>query len=133
MQGKVVDFAIIFDPLESILELLVAKIAPQGSKSSINQAAAEWIRFSPIGVSFETKREGEGGDTAQVQISAWLSAHFAKLLQLTEGRTKLPCLPGVIVQGHTWSMVIAVMKEERSSYKVLFPYDPGKSSRRPEV
>ena len=111
MQGKVVDFAMIFDPLYSISEIIVDKIASQGSKSSINQSAADWVRFTPIGISFETKRQGEGGDTAHVQISTWLSAHFAKLLQLTDRRTKLPCLLGLIVQGHTWSMVIAVMKE----------------------
>ena len=111
MQGKVVDFAMIFDPPYSISEIIVDKIASQGSKSSINQSAAEWVRFTPIGISFETKRQGEGGDTVYVPISTWLSAHFAKLLQLIDRRTKLPCLLGLIVQGHTWSMVIAVIKE----------------------
>jgi hypothetical protein len=60
------DIAIVVDPPQPILGRLVAKVASLSSKSSINQTAAEWIRFSPIGVSFKTKRKGEEGGTAQV-------------------------------------------------------------------
>ena len=76
---------------------MVDEIDSRGSKWFINQSAAQWVRFIPIGISFETKRQAERGVTTHVQISTRLSAHFAKLLQFTNMRTKLPYLLGLIV------------------------------------
>jgi hypothetical protein len=74
---------------------------------SITQTMAEYARFTPLSVSIETKRGAIGEGEAHIQLALWVSAHYAKLRQLTEKGTQMPWLPLLKVQGHDWKFLLA--------------------------
>jgi len=60
-----------------------------------------------IDLSIETKRGDIDEDKANTQLGTWVSAHFAKLSQLTRGDGHLPLLPMIMIQGNKWEFMIA--------------------------
>ncbi|RMJ10060.1 hypothetical protein CDV36_010315 [Fusarium kuroshium] len=100
----------------------------------------------PIAVSIETKKTGEGWENARLQMQVWSAAHWQFLRKLLELRQrvseeisrigqqaigaaatdpeptpvvgyKLPdFLPGIIIQGHDWHLVITT----REGDKIIF-------------
>jgi len=114
MASKMVDYALCID-LDTSADMhgrIIERLRAEG-KSSINHTAAEYVRFKPIAVSIETKRGNVDEDRMYVQLGMWLSAHFARLRQLTGSDCQLPALPVVIVQGHNWSLMIAEVGADR--------------------
>jgi hypothetical protein len=108
LQSKMVDYAMIISPQDdpSFHERIIHTLKSTSS-SSINHTAADYIRFTPIAVSIETKRAAIDEDAANIQLGMWVCAHFARLRQLTSETTSLPTLPLIIVQGHQWKLMIA--------------------------
>lgn len=84
-----VDYALVIEP-DSMTESNLQDMMMARGLSSLNHADSEYLRFVPIGVSMETKRAGIDEDRAEVQVSTWIKAHFAKLKQLAPGSTRLP-------------------------------------------
>jgi hypothetical protein len=109
MQAKMVDYALIIESSGVMQSRILSTLRVEG-KPSINHTNTEHIRFTPIAVSIETKRGAIDEDSANVQLSVWVSAHFARLRQLSQGKAKLPILPLVVIQGHDWKMMVAEAK-----------------------
>ena len=131
MQSKLVDYAIMVDSNTEFKDRIVARLSRrpaipvQRVAPSINSTSAEWIRFNPIAVSIETKREADHRDLADVQLGIWTVSHFLKLQQLTQdpSTAKLPVLPVISVVGHQWRLMLAYMtpgpRLEMLSYVLL--------------
>ncbi|KAL8917567.1 MAG: hypothetical protein Q9208_007850 [Pyrenodesmia sp. 3 TL-2023] len=113
---KLVDFAIMVRPQESspLEDALERKCASMPSKT-INQTDASYIRNNPIAISMEIKRPAGNEDVSVVELQTWVAAHFNMLKVLlssnnASGKSELPILPLIQVQGHTWSLWIAEFK-----------------------
>jgi len=106
VQSKMVDYAMVIRPAKDLL-YRIKDLLRENDGFSINQTDARYVRFKPIGLSIETKRGGIDEDKANTQLGTWVSAHFAKLSQLTRGDGHLPLLPLILIQGHTWEFMIA--------------------------
>ena len=121
MQSKMVDYAIVInpsqeftgDPSKNLHNHIIEKLRFEKAGASINQTAAEWVRFRPIGVNVETKKGAVGEDEAHVQLGTWLTAQYSRLRQLMPGKvkTKLPSFPVLSVQGQRWLLMIACIRE----------------------
>ena len=123
MQSKMVDYAIVINPSRDFTEdasaslhkHIIEKLRVEGIGASINQTAADYVRFKPIGVNIETKKGAVGEDEAHLQVGTWLTAQYARLSQLlsTKGKTKtrLPSFPVLSVQGQRWLLMIAHMND----------------------
>jgi hypothetical protein len=119
-------------------------LLPLGMFNHTNHA---FLSDRPIAVSIETKKTGEGWENARLQMEVWMAAHWQflrKLLGLrrlaakqatsmknaTESLTldpeevwKLPeFLPGIIIQGHDWHLIITTPDGEKIAFweKELF-------------
>ncbi|KAL7756878.1 hypothetical protein ACKLNR_013871 [Fusarium oxysporum f. sp. zingiberi] len=82
---------------------------------------------NPIAVPIETKRPGEGLDTANFQVATFLTAHLTLLQRLVDAGASVPVgdgekapsvddlgfLPGLIVQGNTWNFIAASRQDSR--------------------
>lgn len=126
MQSKMVDYALVLDEPPDLCRGIISTLIAE-NKPSINHTTMEALRFSPIAVSIETKRGAVDEDTACVQLAVWVTAHFARLRQLTNGNgsTQLPVLPLVIVQGFEWKLMFAEVKartEKEDEQTVIHNY-----------
>ena len=120
MQSKMVDYAIIIDPDEdfngdaskSIHNHIVEKVSGE-MNASINQTAAPYVRYRPIGVSIETKKGLVGEEEAHVQLATWMIAQYTRLRQLMTNQAtgKLPSFPVLSVHGQRWFLMIACIRE----------------------
>ncbi|KAL6399375.1 hypothetical protein AUP68_17921 [Ilyonectria robusta] len=95
---------------------------------SINPTDDLPLLCHPIAIPIETKRPGEGLDTANLQVATWLSSHFVFLQRLVDAGSLLPSdddqpvpslndigfLPGLIVQGNMWTFVAATREGSRT-------------------
>ncbi|PNP59531.1 hypothetical protein FNYG_14929 [Fusarium nygamai] len=139
--SKKVDFCMYIDPQhdesaqirETILALM--NVLPMGMFNHTNLLP---LSDRPIAVSIETKKTGEGCDNARLQMEVWMAAHWQflrKILQLhrlaagavssleqTAGYNsyetrKLPeFLPGIIIQGHDWYLIITTSEGEKTIF-----------------
>ena len=115
-----VDYAIIIDPNEefdcdaskSIHNHIVEKVSGEAN-ASINQTAAPYVRYRPIGVSIETKKGLVGEEEAHVQLATWMIAQYTRLRQLMTNQAtgKLPSFPVLSVHGQRWFLMIACVRE----------------------
>ena len=120
MQSKMVDYAIIIDPDEdfngdaskSLHNHIVEKVSGE-MNASINQTAAPYVRYRPIGVSIETKKGLVGEEEAHVQLGTWMIAQYTRLRQLMTNQAtgKLPSFPVLSVHGQRWFLMIACIRE----------------------
>ncbi|EMT69252.1 hypothetical protein FOC4_g10000069 [Fusarium odoratissimum] len=148
--SKKVDFCMYIDPnheeADAVSETVHAlrSFLPLGMFNHTNHA---FLSDRPIAVSIETKKTGEGWENARLQMEVWMAAHWQflrKLLGLrrlaakqvtsmknaTESLTldpeevwKLPeFLPGIIIQGHDWHLIITTPDGEKIAFweKELF-------------
>ncbi|KAH8745487.1 hypothetical protein F5883DRAFT_475563, partial [Diaporthe sp. PMI_573] len=84
-----------------------ARIAEiRGRLTYINHTDYHALRQRPIVLSAESKKPGEGGRNAQLQLSVWQAAQWTVLENLlvagegAEQPTTIPFLPAIIIQGH---------------------------------
>lgn len=106
MQSKMVDFAMVIRSSPNDLKCMKV-ILRDKRHFSINQIDARYMRFMPITLSIELKREAIGKDTSNTQLVTWVSAHFTKLEQLNHDDVNLSILLLVMVQGRQWEFMIA--------------------------
>jgi hypothetical protein len=142
MQGeaKVIDFAIYVKPGALELEAMRAMAArqPPDVTPSVNHTWHDPLLTRPISVSVETKRTGEGWDTAMMQSGVWVAAHLTKLQQMvaavaddddddgdgTEPETALPLptLPLLVAQGHNWYFLAASRDDDGQTVRWCLPF-----------
>jgi hypothetical protein len=77
---------------------------------SINHTSLGNFCKHPIALSIETKRPGEQGDNATLQLGTWHSAQWRSLC-----KRSIQFLPGLIVQGHVWQFVASILDENGKS------------------
>lgn len=111
-ESKMIDFAIYIDLDKVMLEAMRAMAARNPDwVPSVNHTWHTPLQTRPISVNIETKRTGEGWDTALVQSAVWVAAQFTKLEQLikeVDGDVKtIPFLPIIVIQGHDWYFLAA--------------------------
>ncbi|KAL9103924.1 MAG: hypothetical protein Q9163_001072 [Psora crenata] len=116
LQSKLVDYAILIRPDNELQGSIVSKLKQEPTmpgKSptvSINAASQDYIRFNPIGVSIETKREAGNPDEAVLQLGKWTIAQLNRLKQLINDESvEPPAFPLVIIVGHSWRLFLAHM------------------------
>ncbi|UKZ53248.1 hypothetical protein TrVGV298_007040 [Trichoderma virens] len=108
---------------------------------SINHTDFEPMQFRPFILSIETKKS-EPGDMAQLQIGVWLASQWKflrwavkKKLQkqrpahnldaityeedeeegISTALSKLPFIPGIIIQGNSWKLVISTYTDGKTT------------------
>ncbi|POS80305.1 hypothetical protein DHEL01_v201288 [Diaporthe helianthi] len=105
--SKMVDYCVFVEPQPRE----AAKITEIRSKLTyINHTDYHALRQRPIVLSAESKKPGEGGRNAQLQLSVWQAAQWAVLENLVaaaagdtaERPALIPFLPALIIQGHEW-------------------------------
>ncbi|KAF4462464.1 duf895 domain membrane protein [Fusarium albosuccineum] len=89
-------------------EALLADTAP-----CFNWTADRLLQQYPLAVSIETKRYGGNTAKGEQQLGIWHAAHWEFLASWVgvEPLSDLGFLPGVVVQGHTWSLVITTRRQ----------------------
>ena len=113
-QSKTVDFCLIMEDKRTqlnVIELVKAK-----DLQSINHADAEYLRFCPIGASIETKKAHINEIEADIQVSLWVKAHYAKLRQLAPKSQRLPILPLITTLGNDWYFMLAEIRNRNHIY-----------------
>jgi hypothetical protein len=89
----------------------------------INHTDYRPLRARPVAWSIETKKTGEGWDSATLQLGMWQSAHWSFLRDLVamQGRgaghdvDALPgFIPGLIIQGHDWHLVASTLDGDQT-------------------
>ena len=93
--------------------------------ASVNHSWHTPLLTRPIGINIETKRTGDGWDTAVVQLGIWVAAQFVKLEQLIHDfdadPNQIPFLPIVVVQGHEWYFLAASRGDFGQTVRPSFP------------
>ncbi|KPM34589.1 hypothetical protein AK830_g11981 [Neonectria ditissima] len=124
--SKKVDFCICFNPsLETSPDICAAIEAARGCLpgNAINHTGYYPLRKRPIALSIETKMTGQGWDSAALQLSVWQASHWNFLQELNDlalaksaaHRVVWPdFLPCVMIQGHTWQLLITTREESRT-------------------
>ena len=114
VQSKMVDYAMVIQPsmgnpmVEAPMAQRIRKKLREAGSFSINHTDARYVRFTPIGLSIESKRRAIGADTSTTQLGTWVSAHITKLRQLLDNKnTEIPPLPLIMIQGDDWKFMIA--------------------------
>ena len=124
MQSKMVDYALVLNafnqgPLnDTIRQRLTADQELATAKdwtSSINPTHALYLIWSPPVVSIELKRAKIDEETMRVQLALWVSALYKRLQQLAPG-VKLPSLPLISIQGHSWNFMLACPQDDGKTY-----------------
>ncbi|CAH0056976.1 unnamed protein product [Clonostachys solani] len=84
-----------------------------GMAPCFNCTADRLLQQYPLAVSIETKRHGGNAAKGEQQLGIWHAAHWEFLASRAgaEAIDDLDFLPGVVVQGHTWSLVITVRRQ----------------------
>ena len=71
MQNVMMHYAIIIDPARKLENKIIDKLKKEEKSfgiSAINHVSAEYVCFSPIGISIETSRAVIEEDTANLQL-----------------------------------------------------------------
>jgi hypothetical protein len=81
--GKMVDFGIYLQ-VSPELRAAYKAIKPEadGQSRYFNHTNFEQIARKPLVISVETKRDGQGGSQADLQLSVWVNGHFDRLADL---------------------------------------------------
>lgn len=131
MPDKKIDFCVYLDPRYDTIDTNIASqvdsVRARLPLLSINPTDDLSLLSNPIAISIETKRPGEGLDTANLQVATFLTAHLTILQRLVDAGAAIPVdegekmpsvddlgfLPGLIVQGNTWNFVAASRQDSR--------------------
>lgn len=115
-----VDFAIILQRDGALRTAFNRVPANRDGFRSFNHTSHEPIVDTPIAVSIETKRAGEGLKEAETQLGIWAAAHYNRLEELIAGSGRnagnpLPYLPLLLAQGPEWSFMLAWRDQSRTT------------------
>ncbi|KAI1044199.1 hypothetical protein LB505_008627 [Fusarium chuoi] len=129
---KKIDFCVYLDPHhdpnEKNISSTVDTVRARLPALSINPTDDLSLLSKPIAIPIETKRPGEGLDTANLQVATFLTAHLTLLQRLVDAGASVPVqdgqkapsvddlgfLPGLIVQGNTWNFIAASRQDSRT-------------------
>ncbi|KAG9494891.1 hypothetical protein J7337_013120 [Fusarium musae] len=129
---KKIDFCVYLDPHhdpnDSNIASTVDTVRARLPGLSINPTDDLSLLSNPIAIPIETKRPGEGLDTANLQVATFLTAHLTLLQRLVDAGASVPVddgdtapsvddlgfLPGLIVQGNTWNFIAASRQDSRT-------------------
>ena len=91
---------------------------PGLSSSSYASHSRAGLNDGPIRISIETKQQHRTGDAAELQISTWHMEQWEMLSQmaipLSGGLGGYAFLPGVILSGHDWYLVVRMREREKT-------------------
>ncbi|EXK24285.1 hypothetical protein FOMG_18976 [Fusarium oxysporum f. sp. melonis 26406] len=128
---KKIDFCVYldphYDPNDTNIASTVDTVRARLPGLSINPTDDLSLLSNPIAIPIETKRPGEGLDTANLQVATSLTAHLTLLQRLVDAGASVPVeagekvpsvddlgfLPGLIVQGNTWNFIAASRQDSR--------------------
>ncbi|KAH6635878.1 hypothetical protein F5144DRAFT_565708 [Chaetomium tenue] len=86
---------------------------PTAAYPCFNWTTDRLLQQSPLGISIETKRYG--GDTVkgEQQLGIWQAAHWEFLVSCVgqDVAESLEFLPGIVVQGQTWSLLVSTRRQ----------------------
>ncbi|KAF6515456.1 hypothetical protein HZS61_005362 [Fusarium oxysporum f. sp. conglutinans] len=86
------------------------------SEKSVNHTAFPPLRRSPISLTIETKRYGGNHAKANAQVCSWQAAQWTCLAsQAGEGIKHLPFLPGIVVNGPSWTFVATTRNGDKTT------------------
>ncbi|PTD02495.1 hypothetical protein HYE67_002932 [Fusarium culmorum] len=86
------------------------------SDKSVNHTAFPPLRRSPISLTIETKRYGGNHAKANAQVCSWQAAQWTCLAsQAGEGIKHLPFLPGIVVNGPSWTFVATTRNGDKTT------------------
>lgn len=129
---KKIDFCVYLDPHhdpnDSNIASTVDTVRARLPGLSVNPTDDLSLLSNPIAIPIETKRPGEGLDTANLQVATFLTAHLTLLQRLVDAGASVPVddgekapsvddlgfLPGLIVQGNTWNFIAASRQDSRT-------------------
>ncbi|KAM0543164.1 hypothetical protein ACHAPJ_012462 [Fusarium lateritium] len=107
--------------VDYVFKLMPGKVAVPESPSEMrlvttvpcfNWLTDRLLQQYPLAVSVETKRYGGDIAKAEAQLGIWHAAHWEFLISRAgdDAVKKLDFLPGVVVHGHTWSLMITTRR-----------------------
>ncbi|KAF4990507.1 hypothetical protein FGRMN_8438 [Fusarium graminum] len=116
-----------YDPINKNIASTVDRVRARLPLLTINAIDDLSLLSNPIAIAIETRRPGEGLDTANLQVATFLTAHLALLQRLVNAGATVPVaggekapsvddlgfVPGLIVQGNTWNFIAARRQESR--------------------
>ncbi|KAM6506802.1 hypothetical protein FALCPG4_018628 [Fusarium falciforme] len=78
-----------------------------------NWTADRQLQQYPLAISIETKRYGGNAAKGEEQLGIWHAAQWEFLISRAgvEAANELCFLPGVVVQGHSWSLVVSIRRQ----------------------
>ncbi|KAK1762471.1 hypothetical protein QBC33DRAFT_481469 [Phialemonium atrogriseum] len=96
---------------------IIAKLRTSLPDQSINHTDFLPLRNRLIALSIETKKTGEGWDSATLQMGVWHASQWQLLHRLASRKgNPLPAfLPGIIIQGHDWNLVVTTWESGRTN------------------
>lgn len=109
--GTRVDYAMVIKPDQDTDPVAtseaIRKMRCHLPDGSANHTGFEPLQNRPISVSIETKRYGGQEKKAEFQLGVWQAAQWRLLAhQARGGVDALPFIPGIVVSGHEWSLVL---------------------------
>ncbi|KAF5022985.1 hypothetical protein F66182_4942 [Fusarium sp. NRRL 66182] len=123
---KKVDFCIYVDPScdekldRPTSQSLVSTMCNRMTEGAINHTDYAPLMERPLALSIETRKLGEGWHASIVQMSVWQAAQWNLLDQITPPGHRadevLDFLPGIIIQGHNWYLVITTREGKKTIY-----------------
>ncbi|KAG8674053.1 hypothetical protein FPOAC2_00027 [Fusarium poae] len=86
---------------------------PPAGIPCFNWTSDRMLQQYPLAFSIETKRYGGNAAKGEQQMGIWHAAQWDFLITRAgaDAVAKLEFLPGIVVQGHTWSLVITTRNE----------------------
>ncbi|KAI8710586.1 hypothetical protein NCS52_01558900 [Fusarium sp. LHS14.1] len=113
-----VDYVLHINPaldLDTGADAAVQQLQDSVVENSINHTAFDPLRSFPICLSVETKKYGGDLKKADLQLCSWQAAQWTMLAsQAGDAISRLPFLPGIIVQGHEWKFVATTRRNEET-------------------
>ncbi|KAL6366252.1 hypothetical protein LRP88_00097 [Fusarium phalaenopsidis] len=113
-----VDYVLHINPaldLDTGADAAVQQLQDSVVENSINHTAFDPLRSFPICLSVETKKYGGDLKKADLQLCSWQAAQWTMLAgQAGSAISRLPFLPGIIVQGHEWKFVATTRTNEET-------------------
>ena len=105
------------DPSESLHTCNTENRKVENHGASIDQTAAEWVHFTPIGIHIEAKKGAVSEDEAHVQLDTRLTALYLRPRQLLLGKAKIifPNLAALSIQGQRYLFTRACVHDSEQS------------------
>jgi hypothetical protein len=104
---------LIAQPQQRPQQILQTQQAVQYAALCFNWTSDKILQQYPLGISIETKRHGGDIAKGEQQLAIWHAAQWEFLIARAGDASvsQLGFLPGIVVQGHSWSLVITTRSQ----------------------